>query len=301
MEPTTLHPACAVMTDHHAFLQAILANPDEDAPRLIYADWLEEQGDTDRAEFIRVQCELAQLSRRDPRRKPLVQREMDLLFRYSAAWWRELPALSHLVWRFWERGCMAAVQVNQVAALCRQAKLVFSAAAVQTLIFWDIDDISAGTLAQQPFLAHIRCLTVRGGNLTWRGLGHLTESPYVTGLTELRLGHLRLGDLGMEKLAQSRMLSNLQRLHVPGNGITEHGLEAILASGWMRNVTEFDLSGNQVRFSIDALAKMFQVMSGKRISLLDLRDNVVVASHEEKRLQFWITLLKRSMGNALVV
>ena len=40
------------------FLQAILADPDDDTPRLIYADWLEEQGDP-RGEFIRVQCELA--------------------------------------------------------------------------------------------------------------------------------------------------------------------------------------------------------------------------------------------------
>lgn len=41
------------------FMAAILANPDDDAPRLIYADWLEEQGDSDRSEFIKVQCELA--------------------------------------------------------------------------------------------------------------------------------------------------------------------------------------------------------------------------------------------------
>jgi uncharacterized protein (TIGR02996 family) len=40
----------------HAFLQAILENPDDDAPRLIFADWLEERGNSDRAEFIRLQC-----------------------------------------------------------------------------------------------------------------------------------------------------------------------------------------------------------------------------------------------------
>ena len=41
-----------------ALLAAILANPDEDTPRLVYADWLEENGEPERAEFIRVQCEL---------------------------------------------------------------------------------------------------------------------------------------------------------------------------------------------------------------------------------------------------
>jgi uncharacterized protein (TIGR02996 family) len=44
-----------------ALLNAILAAPDDDAPRLIYADWLDEHGEAERAEFIRVQCELARI------------------------------------------------------------------------------------------------------------------------------------------------------------------------------------------------------------------------------------------------
>jgi uncharacterized protein (TIGR02996 family) len=42
-----------------AFLAAILAAPEDDTPRFVYADWLEEHGEEARAEFIRVQCELA--------------------------------------------------------------------------------------------------------------------------------------------------------------------------------------------------------------------------------------------------
>lgn len=42
-------------------LPAVLANPHDVAPRLIYADWLEEHGQQERAEFIRVQIELAWL------------------------------------------------------------------------------------------------------------------------------------------------------------------------------------------------------------------------------------------------
>jgi uncharacterized protein (TIGR02996 family) len=47
------------MTDADALFAAILADPADDAPRLVYADWLEEHGQPERAEFIRVQCELA--------------------------------------------------------------------------------------------------------------------------------------------------------------------------------------------------------------------------------------------------
>lgn len=42
-----------------ALLAAIAKNPDEDDPRLRYSDWLEESGNSDRGEFIRVQCELS--------------------------------------------------------------------------------------------------------------------------------------------------------------------------------------------------------------------------------------------------
>lgn len=233
------------MSDHHSFLQAILANPDQDAPRLIYADWLEEQGDSDRAEFIRVQCARVHLPLRDPMRKELAKRERELLFRHEE--WRDgLPLLSHLVWRFWERGCMAAVQVNQIAALCQQADVIFSAAPVQTLIIWKIDDDSAGRLAQEPFLERIRRFTVRGGNLTWRGVRLLTESRYVMGLKELRLEHQRLGDHAAEALAESSNLAGLQSLCLVGNGITDHGFRALCNASHLRSLTDVDLSYNNI-------------------------------------------------------
>jgi uncharacterized protein (TIGR02996 family) len=45
--------------DGAALLAAIRAHPAEDTPRLVYADWLQERGGDDRAEFIRIQCQLA--------------------------------------------------------------------------------------------------------------------------------------------------------------------------------------------------------------------------------------------------
>ena len=44
------------MADDDAFLRLILDAPDDDGPRLLYADWLAEHGEPDRAEFIRLQC-----------------------------------------------------------------------------------------------------------------------------------------------------------------------------------------------------------------------------------------------------
>lgn len=47
------------MTDGELLLAAILEHPEEDTPRLVYADWLEENGEGERAEFIRVQVKIS--------------------------------------------------------------------------------------------------------------------------------------------------------------------------------------------------------------------------------------------------
>src|SRR5690348_11385636 len=76
-----------------AFLRDILAHPDDDAPRLIFADWLEEQGDansTARAEFIRVQCALAGGQLPEQQRVELVRREQQILDEWDEEWVRPI-------------------------------------------------------------------------------------------------------------------------------------------------------------------------------------------------------------------
>jgi uncharacterized protein (TIGR02996 family) len=69
------------MSEREAFLQAILDAPADDAPRLIYADWLEDHGEAAHAELIRVQCELARppAAGARARRDGLRRREEELL------------------------------------------------------------------------------------------------------------------------------------------------------------------------------------------------------------------------------
>lgn len=47
------------MVSDEGFIAAICAEPDCDTHRLVYADWLDDHGQPERAEFIRVQCALA--------------------------------------------------------------------------------------------------------------------------------------------------------------------------------------------------------------------------------------------------
>jgi uncharacterized protein (TIGR02996 family) len=57
----TVAPPAAVPPLPAPYLHAILAHPGDDGPRLVAADWWDEQGAAERAEFVRVQCELARL------------------------------------------------------------------------------------------------------------------------------------------------------------------------------------------------------------------------------------------------
>lgn len=49
-------------TDQAALYAAILADPEDDTVRLAFADWCDENGESDRAEFIRVQVALSRWS-----------------------------------------------------------------------------------------------------------------------------------------------------------------------------------------------------------------------------------------------
>lgn len=73
------------MTDRDALLLAVCRTPEDDLPRLAYADLLEEQGDTDRAEFIREQLVTASASQGMPG-LTMSWRERQLLLAHWLAW-----------------------------------------------------------------------------------------------------------------------------------------------------------------------------------------------------------------------
>src|SRR6516225_3050806 len=83
------------MSDQKSLLAAILAAPEDDAPRLVYADWLEEHGGADdlaRSELIRAQCRLAHLPEDDPIAFDLRWRAEELLAAHGRGWAEDVPA-----------------------------------------------------------------------------------------------------------------------------------------------------------------------------------------------------------------
>src|SRR4051794_32181741 len=97
-----------------AFLEHIREHPDDDAVRLIYADWLEEhaagEDERARAEFIRAQCRLAAGVADPDERLALADRARLLERRHRDAWLRPLRGLvENAVFR---RGFVERVEVD---------------------------------------------------------------------------------------------------------------------------------------------------------------------------------------------
>ena len=74
------------MADELPFLDAIRPQPEDDTVRLIFADWLDEHGQQARAEFIRLQCRLADTDEFAPDRPDMLDREWELLTVYRKRW-----------------------------------------------------------------------------------------------------------------------------------------------------------------------------------------------------------------------
>lgn len=91
-------------------LQAIIDHPDDDPRRLAFASWLEDHGDIQRAEFIRLQIDLAKLPKGDIRRPALEQRTLELLAANENAWVQAIRPWI-LSWTF-QRGFVADVTVT---------------------------------------------------------------------------------------------------------------------------------------------------------------------------------------------
>ncbi len=104
-----------------AFLQAICESPDDDAPRLIFADWLEERGDP-RGAFIRAQCVLERLDPADPIRQELEDEAQALLDRHEEEWTAPLHGVASK-FRF-RRGFVEEAAVSGAGFLERGADLL---------------------------------------------------------------------------------------------------------------------------------------------------------------------------------
>ena len=103
------------MNEHDALLRAVRDAPEDDGPRLVYADWLQENGQLARGEFIRLQCDLETMAPGDRRRPAFEDRADDLLTEHETEWLGPLPP-GLVEWTF-RRGFVEEVVVREEPTL----------------------------------------------------------------------------------------------------------------------------------------------------------------------------------------
>src|SRR5262249_50840446 len=108
-----------------ALLQAIRAEPEDDSLRLICADWLQDHGDPDRAEFIRLEIALDRPPFDGPEKEALEQRRDELLRRHEAEWFGVLKQLTEDYTI--ERGFVEMVSTS-ARCFAEKADVLFAAA-----------------------------------------------------------------------------------------------------------------------------------------------------------------------------
>ncbi len=263
-----------------AFLEAIREDPEDDSPRLIYADWLEDHGDADRAAFIRVQCELARFPADDARRSELQARERRLLVRHYGEWTagcREWPAHLHQV-RF-RRGFVSRLSGWQPHPFLEQAPAIFGTHPVRDLGILAQTEGWGSALGDCTLLRRLRTLRLRArpddllalcrsvylsdlevldlsANMSAEGaIGALLGAggrvlpPAMRSLRCLVLHHNLLGDGGVSFLCGSPLAHTLDRLDLSTNwAVTPDGLRTLIDSPLWPRLRELDL-GNIAKSS----------------------------------------------------
>jgi uncharacterized protein (TIGR02996 family) len=141
-------------------LRAVADRPDDDAPRLAYADWLDENGRTERAELIRLQLRAnAAGAAVEPQ---VAARQDELLAAHGAEWLGELA--DQLTSAVYERGFLMACKAGPIESEALRRSLLW--ATVQRL------ETADPRLAASPAMWSLR--EVRG--LSPQGLARLCES-----------------------------------------------------------------------------------------------------------------------------
>jgi uncharacterized protein (TIGR02996 family) len=238
-----------------AFLKDIKETPQDDTPRLVLADWLEEHGDP-RGSFVRLQCLRAR--RGDGAAEP-EGREAELLQEHRAAW---LGVLG-------ERGIQTEFRRGLVSVRGSVRKLLSKRLAglpplealawADSLCLYDVKTADVAKLKASPHWGCLTCLDIGGfvyygDNLAGQftaGFGVaggvvLASLPVLASLSELHLARNDIGAEGMAALAARTDLGRLRTLDLSSNNLRDEGAAALASCRSLTGLTELHLVQNRI-------------------------------------------------------
>jgi uncharacterized protein (TIGR02996 family) len=212
-----------------AFFAAIRAQPEADAPRLVFADWLDEHGQPERAEFIRRhiawECGANDYANEE--------RIYDLVEAGRAAWTQHLPQAPGVEWYF-RRGLPEYLDIDADGLLAEFAHWT----ALPDVRYVGLGGCTFSTVsafAAQPWPARWIGLHLFEEPRPWlhsyphepaRDLQALVQAPQAQQLRELGIHYYSWSEAMIAVLCSAPHLRQIERLYVGTQGETDARLSA---------------------------------------------------------------------------
>lgn len=239
------------MTLETDLLAAVLAAPDDDAPRLVYADWLLEHADRDRGEFIQIQCALGRPlvgarglailrdgdAKMPASREELEKRETALLKKHHKRWIAPIRPFIR-TWS-WRRGFVDRVEADG-AKFIDGAEAIFASTPLFHAELTGFKPPILEKLAETRALRSLRSLSLARQRIHPK-TAHVLQSPHLAGLVALDVWGNPLGDAGVSALAASEHLGALRTLNLAHSEISIEGLEALSRAQFFPRLTSLTL------------------------------------------------------------
>jgi uncharacterized protein (TIGR02996 family) len=241
------------------FLEDIRASPENDTPRLIYADWLEDNGDPDRAEFIRLQIGLARAAPDEPDLNERRRRERELLRQHGPVWRRSMPP--------WLRGCCVFRRGfldefdGSAGTFFRDEIADFLDLAPSPILrLAGVNPSQIRALRNTPHIARLRGLYLSNPKTSAELLVDSLRLDKAVRLSELGLVRVR-GAWSIRALLYDGWTRRLKRLTLVGCGLDDDCLDFLLGWPGLRTLESLDLRENQ--FSPDAVVRIHSALKGR--------------------------------------
>jgi uncharacterized protein (TIGR02996 family) len=207
------------MTDREALLAAVRESPDDDLPRLVFADWLDDRGESERAAFIRAQVEAAREEPDSPAARDAEDRAAALLTdAHSDEWTQGIRGL--ILEAGFERSFVHHATVD-AAQFPENARELFTLEAIRSL------RVCRPAPSRSEFEILLRLVF---------------EVPELEHLTALDLQGIELVHADLMDLAECDTLTGLERLSLRGNPIPPNWLEEMLDGGNWSELRHLNLS-----------------------------------------------------------
>lgn len=245
-----------LLSQHEAFLRAIFDAPGDDTPRLVYADFLQENGEENRAVFIRTQCEqwhLQALSDNDPERAKLefvftrLQTLRELLVRSHPA----LMVEDHLHIRGFRLPGFACLDPHQPNAPDDFREWVvfnrpewFGAPYLKTNpgLFLGASDVDR--LLRAPAFQRVHEIDF-SGHIEELSAGSATAGAFA--LIDI-VQHPAISTAAVEALAHHRGVRRITSLNLTRNNLDNDAARALVKSPYLDNLKRLQLlEGNRLR------------------------------------------------------